>query len=522
MLARLLLLWLCWLGLSASAFGQIRVVSSGPDTVSVSIYRDPERSEGGDLDLNALGGFAVVSETRRIRIPAGRVTLAFEGVAEGIVPVSAIVTGLPGGVIQKNRDARLLSPAALVDGSLGRRIHLKRTSRATGKVIEENAEVIAGPQGGVVIRTSRGFEALGCSGLPESLGYDGVPPGLNARPTLSVETDSPSETDVVVQLSYLATGFDWTANYVVRIDPSGKTLHFFAWLTLANGNAQSFPNAQTQVIAGSVNKEDNPEDVTDSARSGSLSLQCWPQDITSTHPRTAPWQRSYPLPPPAMADYGGEDIVVTAQKRSEMLQSAPVAVTAMSAEQEELGDLKLYRIPELVTVAAHAQKQVAMIEKRAVPFERVYQADVYADNQVLQPEPLQLVLRLKNEKAKGLGIPLPSGGAAVFEPQYDQMLLLGQTQVRDTPVSGEVELKLSASPQIHYFQQVDKGRATLIVTNANPYPVLVEISLVNLDGRTLPGASSKLTRKNGAPFWRVRIGANKVAKLTYGVQVDQH
>ncbi len=78
-------------------------------------------------------GFAMISETRTVTLPPGRSTLRFEGVAEGMVAVSAIVTGLPGGTIEKNRNADLLSPAALLDGTLGNRVRITRTNPATGK-----------------------------------------------------------------------------------------------------------------------------------------------------------------------------------------------------------------------------------------------------------------------------------------------------------------------------------------------------------------------------------------------------
>ena len=41
--------------------------------------------------------------------PPGVSRLRFEGVADGIEPASAIVTGLPGGVIEKNREGKLLA-----------------------------------------------------------------------------------------------------------------------------------------------------------------------------------------------------------------------------------------------------------------------------------------------------------------------------------------------------------------------------------------------------------------------------
>ena len=107
---------------------------SAPDGVAVTVYRDPNRSAVEALELEWLNGFALISETRQVTLPAGESELRFEGVAGGILPQSAIVTGLPEGIVERNRDAYLLSPGTLLDRSLGRRVHLRRTSRATGEV----------------------------------------------------------------------------------------------------------------------------------------------------------------------------------------------------------------------------------------------------------------------------------------------------------------------------------------------------------------------------------------------------
>src|SRR3546814_7633677 len=82
-----------------------------------------------------------------------------------MIAVSAVVTGLPGGVVQKNRNAALLSPAALLDGTLGNRVNIRRTHPATGKVTEEEAIIRSGPDNAVVLQTADGFEGLRCSGL---------------------------------------------------------------------------------------------------------------------------------------------------------------------------------------------------------------------------------------------------------------------------------------------------------------------------------------------------------------------
>ena len=128
---------------SAPAFGGT-VVSRDVSDVSVTIYRDPNRREG-EMQRDWPDGYALISETRTITIPAGESTIRFEGVAEGLLPETAIITGLPKAVREKNRDARLISPSGLVDAYLKRSVHLRRTDKKTGKVREQDAVIQAGP-----------------------------------------------------------------------------------------------------------------------------------------------------------------------------------------------------------------------------------------------------------------------------------------------------------------------------------------------------------------------------------------
>src|SRR3546814_1956978 len=93
-----------------------------------------------------------------------------------------------------------------------------------------------------------------------TLVYDSIPAGLSAKPTLSVTTRSPEATTADVTLTYLATGFDWAAHYVARVNDDGKTLDLFGWLTVANSNDVSFVDSQLLAVAGHVNRERDYED----------------------------------------------------------------------------------------------------------------------------------------------------------------------------------------------------------------------------------------------------------------------
>src|ERR1700738_1118426 len=159
-----------------------------PSGLSVTVYRAPFRSSGS-IDLDHLGGFALISETRVVHLPAGLSRLRFEGVADGIEPSSAIVTGLPAGIIEKNREGKLLSPSALIAAAVGKPVTLLRTDKKSGKTARVAGSIRSDAEGGVVFETAEGIEGLRCSGLPESLSFAGVA-DLAPTPTLSVQVQS--------------------------------------------------------------------------------------------------------------------------------------------------------------------------------------------------------------------------------------------------------------------------------------------------------------------------------------------
>ncbi len=529
LLAALPLLW------AAPVGAQQVVTSPAPEAVSVTVYRNPARSTWGEMDLQYLGGYALVTETRTVDLPAGPSVIRFEGVAGSILPVSAIVSGLPGRAPEKNYDARLLSPGSLVEAFLGRQVHIRRTDRATGKTVETEAVLRSGP-GGIVLTTAQGVEALRCTGLAETLVYPGVPEGLSDKPTLAIRTEAAAPARATLRLSYLAGQFDWQANYVAQLAADGATVDLFAWLTLANGNDESFVAARAQAVAGTVDRaEDEGDDGADPV-SPQISLQCWPAGTTSDTAFLVP------APPPPAAEYAmyGADIVVTGSRiRHPNLESAVPITTVGGAELEELGDLKLYRIPDPVTVAANSQKQVALLSKTRVPVERITAAWLQAGRRIEEPEEAGVLLRTKNVKERNLGLPLPLGPLAIFEEVGGRQMLTGQGAIADSAVGQEVEIGVGVSPGVHVRQRFAPkkkgggkksdeeeeeeddssflaGRYEVQVSNATARPVDVEVNLWRRDQRALVRSPSrKLAMKNGRHVWRVKVAANGRSTLFY-------
>ena len=490
--------------LPAALAAQPVVTSPAPERVAVTVYRNPDRGLEA-MNLNWLGGYALVSETRRVRIPAGESEIRFEGVTSGIVPQSAIVTGLGESVLEKNRDARLLSPGSLLDASLGERLVLRRTSKATGKVREQDA-IVRATNDGVVIETADGIEALRCTGLPETLLAHQVPAGLSAKPTLSVRVRSAEPVERTVTLSYISNNFDWQADYVAELAPSGDRISLFAWMTLANGDQTGLADAQTQAVAGKLNRA---RVWVDPGETKPITISCWPQgttsdiatpvqlidaeEITVTGSRSLPVAAPPPPPPPA----------------------PPAAPERDSfAEEEKLGDVHLYRVPIEVTVAARSQKQIALLKQPSVKIETALRL---RPGQGPVDAPLERVLITRNVTSEGLGLPLPAGKVALFATRGGRRILVGEGKIDDHAIGEKVEIPIATATGVRAHQEMfvsdDGGGYQLTLTNDLPTAQKAEIELP-LETK---GLGARLVNRDGWMVWQVTVPANGRSVLRYRI-----
>jgi hypothetical protein len=506
------------------------ILAEPPSDLIVTVYRAPYRN-GGSIDLDNLQGFALITEVRTVHLPAGKSRLRFEGVADGIEPASAIVTGLAGGVIEKNRDARLLSPSALVAATLGKPVELLRTTPKTGKTERLSGTLLSDASGGLVFQTAQGIEALRCSGLPETFSFAPVA-DLSARPTLSVEVRSPRAETKQVTLSYLSRGFDWAADYTATLSADGKRVDLGAWVTLANANAVAFPSAHTQMVAGRVNREDGELDPIDMG--GPILARCWPRGSTSDMPMIL---RERSLNFDSM-----KAMPASARAAAPRLQEYAV-VTAQKVTQEQLGDLKLYRVPERTTLASRQSKQVRLMDRAGIPVATVYGADLRADD-TAATAPAHRLLRTMNTAVNHLGLALPSGTVAVFATRADQRLLEHESGMRDIAVNEELEIDMGVSPdvQVSVVKQevtVDSVHADTLplvpgvidlrsvtvgdvksieISNARPTDIQFELRLQLEAGARVVRANQALGAKNGRPIFRLHVPANEMVTVRYQIQ----
>ena len=506
-----LLMWL----LPAPALAAPPVISPAPDSVAVTLYRDPDRTPGNAINRANPTSFALIAETRTVTLPPGAATVRFEGVASGIVPQSAILFGT--NPRERNRDAALLSHKGLLDHFTGQQVTLRRTDPATGKAVEERVTVRSS-QGGVLIDSPRGIEAVYCSGLAQSLLYPEAPATLSAKPVLSMTTRDQPGGKVTITLAYIATGFDWDATYVATLDDDGKTMALLGWLTMASGDDTSFADATTAAVAGKVNRsadtrDDTGRQVRAEAEGFAKSFGCWPRGTTSDawYPPAMPLSEAAPM---MMDMVGSSEIMVTAMRREQKSMSAPGVLKAVS---EALGDLKLYRIPVPVTVAARSQKQVAFMAKDRISGQLVYRSRAYGT----ELESPQMLFRFRNRKADGIGEPLPAGKVVVYQGGPWGRMLVGEGSTPDKALDEEVEWTFGEPTQVTLAtetgdQAAKQGRqVTATIRNANPFPVRYEIDFPLGASTTFAGLPGRLTAKPGKRVWSATIPANGSVRLAW-------
>jgi hypothetical protein len=511
------------------------ILAEPPSDLIVTVYRAPYRGSGS-INLNYLGGFALISETRTVHLPAGRSRLRFEGVADGIEPASALVTGFPGGVIEKNRDAKLLSPSALIDSAVGKPVELLRTIRKTGNTERLSGTLLSDAGGGVVFKSEQGIEALRCSGLPETFSFEPMA-GLSARPTLSVEVRIPHAETRQVTLSYLSRGFDWAADYTATLAADGRTLDLGAWVTLANSNGVGFPSAHTQVVAGRVNRVENAngETVEPIDIGGPILAQCWPRGSTSDVPMVLRFERRL--------NFATVGAAMPAAASAMRLES--VVVTGQKVMQEQLGDLKLYRVPDRTTLASRQSKQVRLMDRSHVPVATVlgaYLTEADAEIDAQTPVPAHRLLRTMNSTVNHLGLPLPSGSIAVFASHGGESLLEHETGVRDIAVDEEFEIDMGESPDVQVTATKEKLNAEpaadllplvpgvslrsvkvkaanrVAISNAGATEIQFELRLQLAEGARVVRADHALGAKNGRPVFRLQVPANETVTVRYQVE----
>jgi len=513
--------------LTTSAYAQpapVDITSPAPDAVALTIYRD---------------NLAFITETRRVDVPAGRSRLVFKGVSDLMIPQTAVLREFTGVTLERNFDFNLLSQGALLEKSVGDIVSLIRTDPATGATTEERARIVSARRG-VVLDIDGQLETFDCSGLPERIVFDRLPEDLLSQPTLSIEVSAQQAGPQTFTISYLASGFDWQADYILDVTDDPDKADLTGWLTVSNRSALSLREAPTAIVAGDLQRLYETRARGFSAKS--FFAACWPRGSTKTGTPVERDQRLYDVAEPVPAP--------VAMMRSAMAPEAELAEDSIiatgsreKARREDLGDYKLFRTPEPTTVAAYQTKQILFLDEAAIDVAKVHafsfdpsSYENMSNNALEAPiTPATVRYDIDNSADGTLGQPLPEGTIRVMTDHQGGSFFLGADDIKDLAIGLPVEVEVAKSPAVAAQTTVQSAKRRRIgggkyawtaslehlLTNANDEAVLAEIAH-GKDSRIAPlrvnRSSVPFSDVDGFPKAMVRIPANASLLVTLMVE----
>jgi hypothetical protein len=379
--------------------------SAPPGAVSPEFYRP--LPGGGSPSASEVPGYALVRHERRMRVEAGRSKLRFTDVAALIDPTTVTFTSLSDPatrVLEQNFQFDLVSTQKLLQRYVDRQVTVERGA-AGGPV----TGTLLSAADGLVIRGADG--SLNALRDYSALRFPELPGGLITRPTLEWDVTAPRAGEQRTRVTYQSGGVTWWADYNLLFsagrDASNGFIDLSAWVSIINQSGASYPEARLKLIAGDVHR--------------------------------APAARPSPR----------------------VLSMAMEAKSADAGFAEQAFDeFHLYTLGRRTTLPNNSTKQIELFDQaRRVPAQRllVYRG---APDFGLVGEPLvergmglggnaqvETWLEFRNDKASGLGVPLPAGRIRVsrLDAADGSLEFIGEDVIGHTPRDETVKVRLGSA-----------------------------------------------------------------------------
>ncbi|MEM9952038.1 MAG: hypothetical protein AAF846_10580 [Chloroflexota bacterium] len=388
--------------LSLLALGSLAFVSAQDDGTSTSDAGEapPEQDSVAVTIYNQ--GTALIQDRRTYTFSSGENLINFTDVASQIDPTSVNFVSItdPTGtrVIEQNYIYDLVGTSALLRRYVDETI---RVTTADGSTYE--GQLLSG-SGEVILRTSDGGVVVISQDDVQDIQFPNLPSGLITRPTLRWLINTGNDGEQQVELTYLTSGINWTADYNILLATDNSQLDLNGWVTLNNTSGTAYQDAVVKLVAGDVN-------------------------------RVAPQDVAVRLETQALA-FDEED--------------------SFGVEQREFFEYQLYEIARNVTVGNNETKQVEFVTGSAVPATTFfvydaspqffgYSSGLFFDQFYGQTgiTDVQNYLEFSTDSETGLGADLPAGRIRVYQEDTDgSALLIGENFIDHTPEGESVQIYL--------------------------------------------------------------------------------
>ena len=328
-------------------------------------------------------GIALVKEKRELELQKGANKVEYTDIASGINPASVIIEDPANKgtvLLEQNYEYDLLDSSGLLEKYLGREIN----------VTDRNGEFYTGTllnhEGGSIVLETKAKKVVVLKDFSKIELADSS--GLSIKPSLIWQIYSPVSGKRQLSISYLTSGINWEADYVLISNAENTKANIKGWVNIDNKAGMTYENATLKLVSGQINRV------------------------------------SQPVPMVGMAEKS----------------MANDAVSRTPFSEEALFEYHLYTLEKPATLKNNQAKQISLLSADSVPIEKKLIYDSSLNEKVLA------YLTLKNSKESGLGMPLPKGVVRIYNVDSSGGLqFLGEDRIKHTPESGELRLTVGSA-----------------------------------------------------------------------------
>jgi len=380
--------------------------SAEPGTVPAELYRPVNGSS--TMIGRAVPGFAIVRDERELDLPAGRSQQRFSDVAAFIDPTTVNFVSLTDPatrVLEQSFQFDLVNSQKLIERNIGRSVTIERVQ---GGQISTTTGILLSASDGLVLRTADGT----ISSLKDhsAIRFTELPGGLITRPTLEWILSSPRAGKHRTRVTYETGGITWWSDYNLVFKPgrdaNSGTLDLSTWVSIVNFSGASYREVRLKLVAGDVQ-------------------------------RTAPQNR-----PRSVAG-------------ATMVSSVP---DEAGFSEKSFSEYHLYTLGRNTDLPDNSTRQIELFDQvRQIPAKKllIYRSSeagfggLFLDRDfgASSSRSVDVFLEFHNDRANGLGIPLPAGRIRVSQlDEADGSLeFIGEDRIDHTPRDERVRIKLGTA-----------------------------------------------------------------------------
>jgi hypothetical protein len=369
----------------------------------------------------------LVKDIRLIDLKLGIHELKFMDVAAKIdsttVHIKSLINGSSVNVLEQNYEYDLLSPQKLLEKFVGQKVQLATVNPETKK--EESVEaILLSTQGGNIFQIGDKISI----GHPGRILLSKIPENLIPQPTLVWLLENRLSKPQKLEVSYLTSGINWKADYVVVLNPSDNLADLTGWVTIDNKSGATYQNALLKLVAGDIHRA-KPE-----------------------------------------------------IKMDRMMAKAAAKEVSPQFKEETFFEYHLYTLDRKTTIKDNQTKQMTLLNANQIPIKKLFIFPGYPYyyysryDQRSEKQKIGVFLELENTEKNRLGMPLPKGTIRVYKEDKDRSLqFVGEDRIDHTPKDEKFKIKIGEA-----FDVVgEKVQTDYKHLGFNLYEVAFDVSLRN-------------------------------------------